>query len=66
MIGNLQQHSRMPATAEPLPRYVTALSLPRHLAQHVEKQAAARGLSQAGYIRLLIFEDQKASASAKG
>lgn len=56
----------MPATAEPLPRYVTALSLPRHLAQHVAQQAAARGLSQAAYIRLLIFQDHKAADAAKG
>ena len=56
----------MPATEEPLPRYVTALSLPRHLAEHVARQAVARGLSQAAYIRLLIFQDQKAADAAKG
>lgn len=56
----------MSATAEPLARYVTALSLPRHLAQHVATQAAARGLSQAAYIRLLIFQDQKGAATAQG
>jgi hypothetical protein len=56
----------MPATAEPLPRYVTALSLPRHLAQHVATQAAARGLSQAAYIRLLIWQDHKGTDAGKG
>jgi hypothetical protein len=56
----------MPASAEPLARYVTALSLPRHLAQHVATQAAARGLSQAAYIRLLIFRDLQGDATAKG
>ena len=56
----------MPATAEPLARYVTALSLPRHLAQHVATQAAARGLSQAAYIRLLIFQDQQGGGAERG
>jgi hypothetical protein len=48
-----------------LARYVTALSLPRHLAQHVATQAAARGLSQAAYIRLLIWQDHKGADAAK-
>lgn len=56
----------MPAAAEPIARYVTALSLPRHLAKHVATQAAARGLSQAAYIRLLIFQDKKSADAAKG
>ena len=56
-------HCRMP-TAELPARYVTALSLPRHLAEHVADQAAARGLTSAGYIRLLVARDAGLDAVA--
>jgi hypothetical protein len=51
----------MPATApQRQERYATAISLPRHLADHVAAQASARGVSSADYIRLLIFRDIEA------
>ena len=54
----------MPTTAQPTQRYATALSMPRHLAEHVANQAHRRGLSSAGYIRQLIYDDmEKAKAS---
>jgi hypothetical protein len=46
----------MTATQRP-DRYATAISLPRHLADHVAAKAAERGVSSADYIRLLIFRD---------
>jgi hypothetical protein len=50
----------MTATAQRPDRYATAISLPRHLADHVAEQASARGVSSADYIRLLIFRDIEA------
>jgi hypothetical protein len=48
----------MPATVQRRPeRYATAISIPRHLAEHVATRAAAMGLSSAAYIRLLIARD---------
>jgi predicted DNA binding CopG/RHH family protein len=48
----------MPASAtQRQERYATAISIPRHLAEHVAKRAAAMGLSSAAYIRLLIARD---------
>lgn len=54
----------MPATDQPAQRYATALSMPRHLAEHVATQAHRRGLSSAGYIRLLIHEDMQQAKAA--
>ena len=48
----------MPSTVQQRnERYATAISVPRHLAQHVSKRAAAMGISSAAYIRLLIARD---------
>jgi hypothetical protein len=48
----------MPASAtQRQERYATAISIPRHLAEHVATRAAAMGLSSAAYIRLLIARD---------
>jgi hypothetical protein len=52
----------MTATQRP-DRYATAISLPRHLADHVAAKAAERGVSSADYIRLLIFRDIEAAAA---
>ena len=53
-----QQTHRMPATApQRQERYATAISVPRDLARHVAKRAAALGISQAAYIRILIAKD---------
>ena len=51
-------------------RYSTCLSLPRHLIEHVKRQAALHGMPQAAYVRSLIYKDLQATeeraASIKG
>lgn len=56
--GIPQSIRHMPAPAPQRPdRYATAISLPRHLAEHVAAKATALGLSSAAYIRILIAQD---------
>jgi hypothetical protein len=56
----------MPATVQRRPeRYATAISIPRHLAEHVATRAAAMGLSSAAYIRLLIARDMGITLDGK-
>jgi len=45
------------------PRFVTAISLPPHLHQHLVEAAADMGQTQAGYIRWLIAQDRKHRAA---
>jgi hypothetical protein len=48
----------MPPTYQQRPdRYATAISIPRHLAEHVATRATAMGISSAAYIRILIARD---------
>ena len=56
----------MPATASRRQeRYATAISIPKHLAEHVAERAAAMGISSAAYIRLLIARDMGVTLDGK-
>ena len=64
--GTPQAHRRMPPTYQQRPdRYATAISIPRHLAEHVASRATAMGISSAAYIRILIAQDMGVTLDGK-